>query len=129
MEVYLSEEAIESFSALQCGPSGSNPDGFLIGHKRGRLFFIEKIFPSRKGFFSSAKEYFAMKEKLDDRILGFYTFQTTDSKLKKILSPMAYGKVFMRFDRNKKDRWVIKSFFIEQEKDFFLLPINIKSEI
>jgi len=70
-----------------------------------------------------------MKEKLDDRILGFYTFQTTDSKLKKILSPMAYGKVFMRFDRNKKDRWVIKSFFIEQEKDFFLLPINIKSEI
>jgi hypothetical protein len=127
MEVLLSKEVIQSFSALQCGFSNTNTDGYLIGHKRGNSFYIEKIFPSQKGFFSSLEEYFAIKQKLDDKILGFYSFQMSESKLKKILSPAAYGKVCLRFDRNKKARWIVKSYVIEHEKDFFLLPIDLKS--
>ncbi|MEE8605907.1 MAG: hypothetical protein V3S65_11045 [Candidatus Aminicenantaceae bacterium] len=127
MEVLLSEEVIQSFSALQCGLSDTNTDGFLIGHKRGDLFFIEKIFPSQKGFFSSDQKYFAMKQNLDDKILGFYSFQTTDSKLKKILAPIAYGKIFLRLDRDKTDQWVIIPYAIEHDQDFFLLPIELKS--
>lgn len=127
MEVLLSEEVIQSFSALQCGLSDTNTDGFLIGHKRGDLFFIEKIFSSQKGFFSSDQKYFAMKQNLDDKILGFYSFQTTDSKLKKILAPIAYGKIFLRLDRDKTDQWVIIPYAIEHDQDFFLLPIELKS--
>lgn len=126
MEVFFSSEVIQTFSALQCGLSNTNTDGFLIGHKRGNLFFIERIFPSRKGFFSSEKEYFAIKQNLDDKILGFYSFQMTESKMKKILAPIAYGKILVRFDRNKKDRWVVKSFAVEYKRDFFLLPIDFK---
>jgi len=127
MEVLLSEEVIQSFSALQCGLSDTNTDGFLIGHKRGNMFFIEKIFPSQKGFFSSYQKYLAMKKNLYDKILGFYSFQTTDSKLKKILAPIAYGKIFLRLDRDKTDQLVIKPYAIEYDQDFFLLPIDLKS--
>ena len=75
MEVFLSTEAIQSFSALQCSLPNTNTDGFLIGHKRGDMFFIERIFPSQKGFFSSQQKYFELRQKLEDKIIGFYSFQ------------------------------------------------------
>jgi hypothetical protein len=127
MEVLLSKETNQSFSALQCGLSNTNTDGFLIGHKRGGMFFIEKIFPSQNGFFRSSKEYFKMRQNFDDKILGFYSFHTTESKLKKILAPIAYGKIFLRFDHDKTNKWAITSYVIEYGQDFFLHPINIIS--
>ena len=119
MEVMLSAEAIQFLSALQCDLSSTNTDGFLIGHKRGDMFFIEKIFPSQKGFFSSNHKYLAIKQSLDDKILGLYSCQTTESTLKKILTPIAYGKIFLRLDRDKTDQWEIKPFAIEHDQDAF----------
>jgi hypothetical protein len=127
MEVFLSEEVIQYFSALQHILSNTNTDGFLIGHKRGNLFYVEKIFPSQKGFFPSVEEYLAIKQNLADRILGFYSYQVTENKLKKILAPMAYGKIFLRFDRDEGAQWVIKPFIIEHRKDFFMQPIELNS--
>ena len=127
MEVFLSKQTTDSFSALQHGLSKTNTDGFLIGHKRGDLFFIEKIFPSQKNFYSSENEFFTMKQKLDDKILGFYSFQTTETKLKKILKPIGYGKILLRFDQDKRNRWATKSYVIEYDQDFYLLPIGLKS--
>jgi hypothetical protein len=126
MEVFLSPETIQSLSLLQYGLSNTVSDGFLIGHKRGGLFFIEKAFPSQKGFFSSLGEYFELKQKLDDKLLGFYSFQTNESKLKKILAPVAYGKVYLRIEANHTDRLEIKPFIIEYDQDFYLLPIDLK---
>jgi hypothetical protein len=127
MEVFLSKQTTDSFSALQYGLTKTNTDGFLIGHKRGDLFFIEKIFPSQKSFFSSEEEFFTLKQKLDDKILGFYSFQTTEVKLKKILKPIGYGKIFLRLDRDKRNQWITKSYVIEYDQDFYLLPVGPKS--
>ena len=127
MEVLLSKEVVQSFSALQCDLSDTNADGFLIGHKRGDMFFVEQIIPSQKGFFSSREKYTAIKQILEDKILGFYSFHTTESKLKKILDPIAYGKIFLRFDLDKTDQWMLKPYAIEHDKGFFLLPIELKS--
>jgi hypothetical protein len=127
MEVLLSKDVIQSFSALQCGLSDTNTDGFLIGHKRGNMFFIEKIVPSTKGFFPSQQKFMAINEILEDKILGFYSFHPTENKLKKILAPIAYGKIFIRFDKDKTNQWAIKPYAIEHDEDFFLLPINLKS--
>ncbi len=127
MEVLLSAAAFQSFFAIQCDLSHTNTDGFLLGHKRGNSFFVETTLPSQKGFFSSQKKYFELKQKLDDKILGFYSFQTSESKIKKILAPLAYGKIFLRLDQDKNNRLDIKPFVIEYEQDFFLLPVNLKS--
>jgi hypothetical protein len=129
MEVFLSKEASQSFSALQCGLPNMNTDGFLIGHKRGNMFFVEKILPSSKGFFSSPQKYFKLKKKLGDKILGFYSFQMNERQLKKILTPFAYGKIFIRLDLDKTDRLEIKPFAIEHDQNFFLQPINLKSAL
>jgi len=127
MEVFLSKEASQSFSALQCGLPNMNTDGFLIGHKRGNMFFVEKILPSSKGFFSSPQKYFKLKKRLGDKILGFYSFQMNERQLKKILTPFAYGKIFIHLDLDITDRLEIKPFAIEHDQNFFLQPLNLKS--
>jgi hypothetical protein len=126
MEVFLSLDASQSLSALQCSPPEKNTDGFLIGHKRGDMFFVERIQPSQKGFFSSQKKYFELKQMLEDKIIGFYSFQINESKLKKILSPLAYGKIFLRLDMDESNRLDIRSFVIEHDQDFFFSPVNLE---
>lgn len=127
MEVFLSKESVQSLSALQCSLSNTNSDGFLIGHKRGDMFFVEKIIPSQKGFYSSRQNYFELSKKIEDKILGFYSFHITENKLKKILTPLGYGKIFLRLDRDNPDQLDIEPFAIEHDQDFFLLPIILKS--
>ena len=93
------------------------------------MFFVEKILASPKGFFSSPQKYFNLKQKLEDKILGFYSFQTNEKQLKKILTPFAYGKIFLRLDLDKSDQLEIKPFVIEHDQGFFLQPINLKSAL
>ena len=129
MQVYLSEEAIQSITALQCCLAKTNTDGFLIGHKRGNMFIVERILPSSTGFFSSPEKYFELKNKLDDKILGFYSFRTNETKLKKILNPFGFGKIFLSLDPENSDRSEIKPFAIEHDQKFYLQPIDLRSAL
>jgi hypothetical protein len=127
MEVYLSEEVLESLSALRSVLSDATTDGLLIGHRRGHMFFVERIFPSCRGFFTSEKKFISLIELFNNKILGFYSFRANQTKIKKILAPFSYGKLFLNIEIDKKDQVVIKPFVIEHEKDFFLVPIKFKS--
>lgn len=127
MEVFLSKEVSRCISALTPGLPRVKSDGFLIGHKRGNLFFIEKILPSQQGFPPSLEMYFELKKDMEDKILGFYSFQANERKQKKILAPIFYGKIFLLIELDKADRLEIKPFVIEYDKDFFLQPIKLKS--
>jgi hypothetical protein len=127
MEVYLSEEALESLSALRLVLSDATTDGLLIGHRRGHMFFVERIFPSCRGFFSSEKIFISLIELFNNKILGFYSFQADQKKINKILAPISYGKLFLSIEINKNGQMVIKPFVIEHEKKFFLVPIKFKS--
>jgi hypothetical protein len=127
MEVFLSKEAKQSISALQCCLSNTNTDGFLIGHKRGNMFIVERILPSSTGFYPSPEKYFELKKGFDDRILGFYSFRMSDRKSRKILTPFAFGKIFLSLDSENSDRLEIKPFAIEYDRKFFLLPISLRS--
>lgn len=127
MDAFLSKEAFQMLLALSLISSTSNSDGLLIGHKRGHRFFVEKIFSSSKGFFPSLKKYYAINQALDKKILGFFSFQTDDKKVKKILAPFAYGKLFLQININKQKKMAFKSYIIDYEKEFFLSPIQLKS--
>lgn len=128
MEVYLSEEVLESLSALRLVLSGANADGLLLGHRRGHMFFVERIFPTCRGFFSSEKIFLSLIELFNNKILGFYSFRADPKKINKILVPLSYGKLFLNIEINNKDQTIIKPFVIEHEKDFFLMPIKFKSK-
>ncbi len=127
MDAYLSREAFLSLRALNLLSAGSRLDGFLIGHKRGHRFFVEKIFPSRPGFFPSLKAYNELNQLFEGNLLGFFSFKSSKKKTNKLLAPLAYGKLFLEIRSNRQKRLTMKSFVIDYEKKFFLTPVRLKS--
>jgi hypothetical protein len=127
MDAYLSTEAYQTLAALSLISSESNSDGLLIGHKRGHRYFVEKIFPTLKGFFPSREKYFDMNKLFEEKILGFYSFVKDEKKNKKILTPFGHGKLFLQISLNKNKKMTVKSYVIDYENEFFLSPIHLKS--
>ncbi len=127
MDVYLSEATYKSFAALILASSRSSSDGFLIGHKRGHRFFVEKIFPCTPGFFPSLKKYHELDKLYDGKLIGFFSFNPEEEKIKKILAPFACGKLFLKISSNKQKKMTIKSYEIDYENEFFLLPVVLTS--
>ncbi len=128
MDAYLSEETYQSLTALILISAKSSFDGFLIGHKRGHRFFVEKIFPSAPGFFPSLKKYHELDQLFDGKLLGFFSFNPDEKKIKKILAPFTYGKLFLEINLSRQKKMTIKSYVIDYENEFFLLPVGLTSQ-
>jgi len=126
MDVYISLEAYKMLSTFSFVLSEFNANGLLLGHKRGHRFFVEKIFPTCKGFFSSLDSYLDIEKKYGDKILGFFTLGNEEGKTKKILVPYAYGKIFLEITPNKKKNLSFKSYIIDYDNKFFLSYIPLK---
>jgi hypothetical protein len=126
MDAYLSREAYQSLTALWFISSSSIPDGFLIGHKRGHRFFVEKILPSLEGFFPSLEKYQELDNLFEGKILGFFSFRPNKTKIKKILAPFAYRKLFLEINLNTQKEMTAKPYIIDRDKEFLLLPIKLK---
>jgi hypothetical protein len=127
MDAYLLKEAFQTLSALSLLPPDARSDGLLIGHKRGHRFFVEKILPTQKGFFSSLDKYFALNRLYDDRLLGFFSFQPDEKTMKKILVPFAFGKLLLKIRLDGQKDMSIEPFVVEFEKKFYLSPIPLRS--
>jgi len=125
MDAYLSQEAYQSLAALNLISSSSNTDGLLIGHKRGHRFFAEKIFLSLPGFFPSLKKYHELDQFFNGKLMGFFSFNPDEKKIKKILAPFACGKLFLEISSNQQKKMTIKSYVIDYENEFLLLPVRL----
>jgi hypothetical protein len=126
MDAYLSREALLHLQALNLASPSSRPEGLLLGHKRGHRYFVEKVFPTQRGFFTSLKKHFDLDQLFDGKIIGFYSFQPEQKKMKKILAPFAYGKLFLEVHAASEKKVDIKSFIIDFDKKFFLSPVRLK---
>ena len=125
MDVYLSDEAQSFLKALSMVKG--DQDGLLLGHLRGHRFFVEKIFPTQRGFFSSQKHYISLNEHFGDRVIGFFSFDPDERKEKKILTPLAQGKLFMSIHARGDGGLNIRPYRIDYKDRFFLSPIRLKS--
>ena len=128
MDAYLSEETYQSLAALILISARSSSDGLLIGHKRGHRFFVEKILPSLPGFFPSLKKYHELDQFFNGKLLGFFSFNPDEKKIKKILAPFACGKLFLEINLSRQKKMTIKSYVIDYENEFFLLPVGLTSQ-
>lgn len=126
MDAYLSREAHNSLLGLNLVASKTNMDGILIGHKRGQRLFVEKILPTKNGFFPSYESYLALDKHFQGNLVGFFTFKFNEKKIKKILSPFAFGQLLLNIHPTKKNKMTIKSYVIDYKKDFFLSPVDLK---
>jgi hypothetical protein len=127
MDAYLSQEAYQSLNAINLISSSSGSDGLLIGHKRGHRFFVEKIFPSVPGFFPSLKKYHELDQLFNGKLLGFFSFRPEEKIIRKILAPFACGKLFLEISSNQQKKITIKSYVVDYENEFFLLPVGLAS--
>jgi len=123
MDVYLSEEASLLLKALSLASSRPRADGFLIGHKRGQRFFVEKIFSSERGFFPSLENFRGLDQLFDGKIIGFFSFKADKKKIKKILAAFAYGKLFLDVHLNKRHKMAIRSYVVDFRNTFYLSPV------
>ncbi len=127
MKVYLGEGVRRLLAAQKLIFTSTHSDGMLLGHRRGDLFFVENILSSPSGFSRTLRKYFSLSQILNHQILGFYSFRTNENKIKKLLCPLACGKIFLRLDLGENGQLDIKPFIIEYDKVFFLSPLELKS--
>ena len=125
MDVYLSDEASSFLQALNTVKGAQ--DGFLLGHIRGHRFFIEKIFPTQKGFFSSKEHFLVLNQNLENRVIGFFSFNPDEQKAQKILTPLTQGKLYLSIHSEGDATLDIRSYRIDYKDRFFLSPIRLKS--
>jgi hypothetical protein len=125
MDAYLSQEACQYLKVINLISSSSSSDGLLVGHRRGHRFFVEKIFPSLPGFFPSLKKYHELDQFFNGKLLGFFSFNPDEKKIKKILAPFACGKLFLEISSNQQKKITIKSYVIDYENEFLLFPIRL----
>jgi hypothetical protein len=125
MDVYLSKEARNFLEALNMVQG--DHDGLLLGHLRGHRFFVEKIFPTQKGFFSSEEQYLSLNQHFSDGVIGFFSFNPDEKKVRKILIPLAQGKLYLSIHTQSDDALNMQSFKIDFKDRFFLAPIRLKS--
>lgn len=128
MDAYLSQETYQSLNVINLISSSSISEGLLIGHKRGHRFFVEKILPSLQGFFPSLKKYYELDQFFNGKLLGFFSFNPDKKKIKKILAPFACGKLFLEISSNQQKKMTIKSYVIDYENEFFLLPVGLTGQ-
>jgi hypothetical protein len=125
MDVYLSREARQYLKALPVVSVKAH--GFLIGHKRGHRFFVEKILPSSRSSSLSLQKQLQLNKLLEDRIIGFYSFNADKGFLDRILVPHATGKLFLKIMPTEGDGLTINPLVIDYDERFHLLPIKITS--
>ncbi len=125
MDAYLSDEAYSSLEALNM--VRGDQDGLLLGHMRGHRFFVEKIFPTQKGFFSSHEQYISLNQHFSDRVIGFFSFNPDERKAKKILAPLSQGKLYLSIHSQGDNALDIRSYRIDYKDRFYLSPIRLKS--
>ena len=127
MDAYLSQEAYQSLNVINLISPSYSSDGLLVGHRRGHRFYVERIFPSLPGFFPSLKKYHELDKFFNGKLLGFFSFNPDEKKIKKILAPFACGKLFLEISSNQQKKMTIKSYVIDYENEFLLLPVKLTS--
>ncbi len=126
MDAYLAPEARQALKALGSLSVKPGLSGFLIGHKRGHRFFVEKIFPLPRGFRPSLAHYHDLNLLLNGKIIGFFAFPADAGFKRRLLQPFACGKLFLEVRSGKRGTLHFKSLVIEYDDRFYAAPIKFQ---
>lgn len=99
--------------------------GLLIGHKRGRRVFVERVFPAGPGAALPAPVRLEETDRtLGRRLVGLYAVRPSPAFKESVLGPYFYGRVFLDI-RVAKNRSKLKPYVIEFDQSFFLAPVRL----
>jgi len=95
MDAYLSAESLRSLEALSRLSPRGKPIGLLLGHTRGKRFFIERVFALPARAWPSLEDFYALDRLFEGRIIGFFAFRPDRRTAGALLAPHAAGKSFL----------------------------------
>jgi len=125
VDVLITPEARREVEALRVVRPAPSAWGFLIGHKRGFRFIVEKVFPSGSGRGLPNGRLLAELDRVwPGRIIGLYAVRPGAAFKKAVLGPAWYGKLFIPMNPSAGTP-VIRPFTVEFERKFFLARIPL----
>jgi hypothetical protein len=130
VDAYLAAEALQAFGALSAVSPGKGVFGFLLGHKRGRRYFVEKIFPAPSGFQPTLQNLVRLDRLFADKIIGFFASGSRRRDVEEQLKqPYAAGRLYLdvRFRKDPRSPG-FKSYAIDFDGRFRFEPLALTVE-
>jgi len=128
MDAFLTIEAQQALRAAKAISPRKGAAGLLIGHKRGRRFFVEKAFPAPSGFKPTPENLTILDALFDGRIIGFFRVNPVERDERAVLRPFACGKLFLSIESRSAAESVLISYLIDYDGRFVLEHIPLELE-
>jgi len=128
MDAFLTIEAQQTLRAVKAISPRRNAAGILIGHKRGRRFFVEKVFPVPRGFQPSLKNLEVLDAVFEGRIIGFFRINPGEKGERAFLQPFACGKLFLAIESRSSAESVLIGYLIDYDGRYVLEQIPLVLE-
>lgn len=125
MDVLVTREAALEIEALAIVRPSGPAWGFLIGHKRGFRFFVEKVLAAGSAEPGTAERRFKEVERLwPGRVIGLFAVRPGAPLRRSLLGPFFYGKLFvvLRFRGRRPE---VRPFTVEYDGKFLLAPVPL----
>ena len=125
MDVYIAAEAFTFLEAQALASKKRRGSGILIGHIRGRRFFVETIYPCPEKEYTTEAGFWSLQEIFSQRIIGFYSTTSGSRSASRLFRPFACGKLFLRVGILPRNRLSLHPLVIEFDGAFSLQPIPL----
>jgi hypothetical protein len=128
MDVILSREAEVLLRAGRV-PGRTPPlEGYLLGHRRGPVYYIERLVPFGPVFSLTEGEGRRIGRIFNGAILGTFTFRAGQARRRRILRPAFYGTLFGQAGRGRTGQAHLDMFRVEYDRKFYLKPLSVRPE-
>lgn len=125
MDVFITPEARREVEAVRILRPGPSTWGFLVGHKRGFRFIVEKIFPAGSGRTLPDERLLAGLDGIwPGGVIGLFAVRPGAAFKKAVLGPLWYGKLILDLGLTAR-KPSIRPSVVEFKTKFFLAAIPL----
>jgi hypothetical protein len=125
MDVYVAAEALRYLKAEALTSTKRSKSGLLLGHLRGRRFFVESVYPCPDTDYTAEAGFWSLQEMFSHRIIGFYYTRSDARAASRLFRPFACGKLFLRLRILPRNRLSLQPSVIEFDGAFRLQAISM----
>lgn len=125
MDAYFAAEALDFLRAQALASKKRRQSGILLGHIRGRRFFVETVYPCPEKEYTDEAGFWNLQETFGHRIIGFYSTRFDSRAAPHLFRPFACGKLFLRVGLLPRNRLSLRPLVIEFDGAFSLHPIPL----
>jgi hypothetical protein len=126
VDVFITREASADVKALAVLRPGPAAWGFLVGHKRGRRVFVERLFPACESAVPPPAERLDELDRLLGRkVVGLFAIRPGPAFKRSLLGPYFCGRLFLEVRLSKKGP-AVRLFVVDFARKFFLAPVPLE---